>query len=181
MSTFGKQKKYSVSEETLNSEETENSVLSEDKSQDISRKIEVTQGKSDVSVSKRESEEENVNEISRKKNWFEKEGQLVVDVYQTEDKIIIQAPLAGVESEDIDIAVENDMIIIRGKRFEPETVDGERKYFNQECFWGDFSRRLILPQEADLNRAEASLQSGILTIKIPIVEETKKKKIVVKG
>jgi HSP20 family molecular chaperone IbpA len=107
------------------------------------------------------------------------EGQLTVDVYQTQDDLVIQSAIAGVKSEDLDISIEADSVLIRGRRVEPP--EGEKKnYFYQECFWGPFSRQIILPEETDPSRAAAEIKEGILTIRIPKIERKKKRKITVK-
>ncbi|MBZ9572990.1 Hsp20/alpha crystallin family protein [Patescibacteria group bacterium] len=111
-------------------------------------------------------------------DWLKTEGQLAVDIYQTDSEFCIQAPIAGVESEDIDISIENEMLVIKGERKEPEK-DKEKNYFYQECYWGIFSRQIILPEDVDTSRIKASLGKGILTIKIPRVRRVKKKKITI--
>ncbi|RLC40377.1 MAG: Hsp20/alpha crystallin family protein [Candidatus Nealsonbacteria bacterium] len=132
---------------------------------------------------KEEISEEKVEKvsISPKKSasdWLKAEGQLAVDVYQTETEFCVQAPIAGVEPEDIDISIENEMLIIKGERREPEQ-NKEKNYFYQECYWGPFSRQIILPEDVDIQRVKATLKKGILTIKIPRVRRVKKKKIVI--
>ena len=107
------------------------------------------------------------------------EGQLTVDVYQTDGEIVIQSAIAGIKPEDLDISVENDVVAIRGKR-EKQVEEKGQNYFYQECYWGRFSREIILPAEVDNSKAKATMKNGILTIKIPKIEGEKKKKIEVK-
>lgn len=115
---------------------------------------------------------------TEKRKWPEPEGQLAVDVYQTDGELVIQSTIAGVKPEDLDIAAQGDMVTIRGKR---ENIEKEEKnYFYQECYWGPFSREIILPVEADTSRAEATMVDGILTIRMPKIEKEKKKKIIIK-
>ena len=114
-----------------------------------------------------------------KKRWFEQEGQLAIDVYQTEKELIIQSAIAGVKPEDLDIFIEGDKVTIKGKREKP-TGKEETNYFYQECYWGPFSREIILPVEVDPSRVKAIFNSGILTISIPKIEREKKRKIEVK-
>ncbi|KKQ60441.1 MAG: Protein containing Heat shock protein Hsp20 protein [Parcubacteria group bacterium GW2011_GWE2_38_18] len=98
--------------------------------------------------------------------WFDQdyeEGQLSIDVYQTADKLIIKSTIAGVKPEDIDISVNNDMLTIRGKREMEETV-AKADYLYKECYWGSFSRSLILPLEIRTDKLEAFLENGVLTI-----------------
>jgi len=108
------------------------------------------------------------------------EGQLAVDVYQTKDTIVIKAPIAGVKPEDIDVAISEDVVTIRGDRKEETTIQKD-SYYVQECFWGSFSRSVILPTSTVAEKANASLRDGVLTIEIPkVVPEDKIKKIKVK-
>jgi len=97
---------------------------------------------------------------------LEEEGQLSVDVYQDNNNIIIKSTIAGVEPEDIDITFDNDMITIRGKRKKDLTVD-EDDYFYQECYWGSFSRSIILPVEVEEEKIKATIKNGVLTIILP--------------
>lgn len=110
--------------------------------------------------------------------WFETEGQLTIDIYQTENELVIRSAIAGVKPEFLDISLEKDIITIKGKRGKP--FEEKEDYFSQECYWGPFSRELILPVEVDPNLAEATMREGILTIRLPKIEREKKKKIIVK-
>ena len=118
--------------------------------------------------------------IEDKKKWLQPEGELAVDVYQTEEEIVIQSTIAGIKPESLDISVENDVVTIRGIRERPEE-DGERDYFYQECYWGPFSRKIILPEETDPSRTDATMKEGVLTIRIPKIQKEKKRKIVVQA
>jgi len=116
-----------------------------------------------------------------KEKWFGSSvGQLAVDVYQTDDELVIQSTIAGVKPEDLDISIEGDVITIRGAREKP-VQDSEINYFYQECYWGQFSREIILPCEVDPSRVEATMKEGVLTVRIPKIEREKKRKIMVKG
>jgi Molecular chaperone (small heat shock protein) len=96
----------------------------------------------------------------------EQEGQLTVDVFQDDANIIVQSTIAGVSPEDLDVSITNDMVTIRGERRRMYSVDPD-DYFYQECYWGTFSRSIVLPVEIDADRAEAKIKNGILTIRIP--------------
>lgn len=121
------------------------------------------------------------------------EGELVIDIYQTETELIIQSAIAGIKPEDLDVTIERDLITIRGNRKEPQAGDEDksssspladarvRDYFIQECYWGAFSRQVILPVEVDPDRTEASMKQGILMIRIPKILREKKRSIEVKG
>ncbi|MDI6883116.1 MAG: Hsp20/alpha crystallin family protein [Patescibacteria group bacterium] len=112
------------------------------------------------------------------KDWLKSEGQLAVDVYEQDEEFCIRAPIAGISPADIDISVENEMLLIKGERKEPEK-EKEKNYFYQECYWGNFARQIILPKDVDSQKIKASLNKGILTIKIPKVKTSKKRKITV--
>lgn len=107
------------------------------------------------------------------------EGQLIVDVYQTNEHIIVRSTVAGVEPKDIDISLNNDILTIRGSR-KPDINFQENNYYYREIFWGNFSRTIILPVEVDPEKTEASLKNGILTIKLPKKFEERYKKIQIK-
>lgn len=120
---------------------------------------------------------------TEEKDWLEEadseEGQLTIDVYQTDEEIVIKSTVAGVNPDDIDIDINNDMVTIKGKRAKDEKIETEN-YFYQELYWGVFSRSVILPAEVDSDKARASIKNGILTIQLPKLEKIKTKKIKVK-
>jgi len=114
------------------------------------------------------------------RNWEEEvEGQLAVDVYQTKNDVVIKAPIAGIDAEELDIAVTNESVAIKGERYDVKEVDTD-EYHAQECYWGAFSRSVMLPVECDSEKAEASFKKGILTVRIPKLVKTKTRKIKVK-
>lgn len=95
------------------------------------------------------------------------EGQLAVDVFQDNDNnIVIASTVAGVTSDNLDISINNDMVTIRGRRQAPLSIP-EEQYYYQECFWGNFSRSIILPVDVKAEAAKASLKNGVLTITLP--------------
>lgn len=104
------------------------------------------------------------------------EGQLAIDVYHTEDDIIIKSTIAGVDPEDLDINIAGDTVTIHGERKKDHEISNE-SYYYQECYWGSFSRSIVLPVEVDGDKAEAGFQNGILTIRLPKVAKNKLKKI----
>ncbi|MBI4049759.1 MAG: Hsp20/alpha crystallin family protein [Candidatus Doudnabacteria bacterium] len=110
-------------------------------------------------------------------DWLnEYEGQLTIDMYQTKDNVIIKSTIAGVKPEDIDITIANDMVTVRGERkrdFEASSED----YFYQECYWGSFSRSVVLPVDVDIENVGADLKDGILTVTLPKAAKAKAKKI----
>lgn len=106
------------------------------------------------------------------------EGQLSVDVYQTPTEIIILAPIAGTPPEELNLSITDDVITIKGTRARPikKTFNPEDIYL-EECFWGNFSRSIILPAEVDTARVEARFKHNILTIRVPKIECVKTRKI----
>jgi HSP20 family protein len=110
----------------------------------------------------------------------QQEGQLTVDVFQDDQNIIIQSTIAGVSPDDLDVSITNDMVTIRGERRRMYDVDAE-DYFYQECYWGTFSRSIILPVEIDADRAEAKIKNGILTVRIPKANAAVTRKLKVKA
>ncbi|MBU2544993.1 Hsp20/alpha crystallin family protein [Patescibacteria group bacterium] len=125
-----------------------------------------------------EEQEEKPRELKEEtSDLFEDfEGELTVDVFQKDKELIVQSAIAGIEPEDLDIAIEDDLLIIKGKR-ERRFTEEKENYFFQECYWGRFKREILLPVEVDSSRINAKLEKGILTIKIPIIKREHKTKI----
>lgn len=94
------------------------------------------------------------------------EGQLAIDVVQTKDEMVIIAPMAGCRSENLELHLHNDVLTIRGERKSPVSV-AESDYFYKECYWGKFSRTIVLPVEVKVEMARAEFKNGILTIALP--------------
>ena len=94
------------------------------------------------------------------------EGQLSIDVFQTPKTIVIKSTIAGVKPEDIDISINNDMLTIRGHREQSEVVE-DQDYLFRECYWGSFSRSIILPVEVEANKIEATIENGVLSVTLP--------------
>jgi len=109
----------------------------------------------------------------------EKEGELTVDVYQTPDMIVVKSMIAGVRPEDLDVTITRDMITIRGKR-EEERVENDDDYFVRELYWGSFSRTIQLPEEIDVDEAEAIEKHGLLILKLPKLDRKRQSKLKVR-
>jgi len=105
-------------------------------------------------------------------------GQLAVDVYQDQNTIVIASTVAGVTKEDLDISITNDMVTIRGRRKAPHDVP-ENNYFYQECYWGGFSRSIILPFDVKAEDAKAALKNGVLTITLPKADSVQVKVVTI--
>jgi HSP20 family protein len=111
---------------------------------------------------------------------IEQEGELSVDIYQTADAIVVKALVAGVNPNSIDISLTRDMITIRGHREEHQEVT-EENYFYKELYWGSFTRTILLPEEVDVDMAEANTNHGILVIRLPKINKERKTKLKVKS
>jgi HSP20 family protein len=142
-------------------------------------------GTQTIEGSEDETENEGLQETSQaassSEDWLsEYEGQLTIDMYQTKDNVVIKSTIAGVKPEDIDVTIANDMVTIRGERkrdFEASSED----YFYQECYWGSFSRSVVLPVDVDIENVNADLKDGILTVILPKAAKAKARKIRVAG
>ncbi len=110
----------------------------------------------------------------------EEAGELAVDVYQTPTHIIIKAMIAGVRPEDLDVSITRDMVTVRGKR-ERHTEGTAGDFFFQELYWGSFSRTISLPQEVEIEDAEASEKHGLLIIRLPKLDKGRQAKLKVKS
>lgn len=110
----------------------------------------------------------------------EEEGQLSVDVYQTPSDIYIQTMVAGVRPDDLDVSITREMVTIKGKRHGPRTIASE-DYFYQELYWGTFSRSIVLPQEIEVEEAEATESHGLLIIKLPKVDKARSTRLKIKS
>jgi HSP20 family protein len=119
---------------------------------------------------------ENTETKQEKKKWGSPHGQLVVDVYETEKELVVQSAIAGIKNDQIDVSLDNDILIIKGEREDP-SKDKDKRYFLKECYWGDFSKEIILPREIDTSKIDAKVKDGILTVRMPKIERAKSKKI----
>ncbi len=110
----------------------------------------------------------------------EEEGELAVDVYQTPTHLIIKAMIAGVRPEDLDVSITRDMVTLRGKR--ERHVEGTAgEFFFSELYWGAFSRTIVLPQEIDIEGADAVEKHGLLTLRLPKLDKGRQAKLKIKS
>ncbi len=103
--------------------------------------------------------------------WQSDEGQLAIDVIETPQTIIVRSAIAGVREQDLDIHVNEDLVTIRGER-KVDALPVHATVHYEECFWGPFSRSVILPCRVKADEAEAGMKNGILTITIPKATDT---------
>ncbi|MCA9360099.1 Hsp20/alpha crystallin family protein [Candidatus Kaiserbacteria bacterium] len=117
-----------------------------------------------------EAEDEDTWEDDTDSNEPQQDGELPVDMYQTDDSIVIRALVAGVSPNDLEISITRDMVTIRGVREEYQEAHDDG-YFHRELFWGSFSRTLLLPEEVAIDEAEAQEKHGLLEIKLPKLDK----------
>ena len=110
-----------------------------------------------------------IDEQERSVTEAENQGQLPVDVLENKDEIRIIAPLAGVDIDEVEIVLNEDVLTISGIREVSEAVSSLKgtDYYAQECYWGPFSRSIILPVQAEPTQIEATQKNHILYIRIP--------------
>lgn len=120
---------------------------------------------------------------SLKPNIFEEaeeEAQLTVDVYQTPSEIVIKTMVAGVKPEDLDVSITRDTVVIKGERNEERTISGD-EYFHRELYWGKFARTINLPEEVDVDEAEATEKHGMLILRLPKLDKNRQTKLKIKS
>lgn len=115
-------------------------------------------------------------------NWEESEddfpGQLAVDVYETDEELVVKARTAGVEKEDLDVSISDGILTITGTLSSGDD-SAATNWHIQECYWGEFSRTLALPVPVKEDEAKASLKEGVLSISFPKVQQEQAKKIAI--
>ncbi len=111
--------------------------------------------------------------------WDEGEpvaGQLAVDVYETKEKLVVKGRVAGVNKSDLDVSISDNTLTIKGT-LNAGNEEGVENYFLQECYWGEFSRSLVLPVPVKEDEIEAVLKDGVLTIGFSKLKQDTVKKI----
>ncbi|HPS28434.1 MAG TPA: Hsp20/alpha crystallin family protein [Candidatus Paceibacterota bacterium] len=99
------------------------------------------------------------------------EGELTVDVYADGNNIVIESLIAGLNPDELDISIAHDLVTIKGERKRSQEISS-KNYYYQECFYGDFSRTILLPTDIDPDKAKANFsKNGVLTIVMPKVEQ----------
>ena len=165
-----------ATKKTLKTKKTKKTPLALAKTELIDQSVQQKPVKEARAIKIEKIENTKNEEPRQDKKWFESEGELTVDVYQTDEEIVIQSAIAGMDAEDLDIFIENDLVSIKGNRAKPFSNE-KKSYFYQECYWGPFSREIILPEEVDPSRINATMKQGVLTIRIPKVERERKRKV----
>ncbi|MFA5917228.1 MAG: Hsp20/alpha crystallin family protein [Candidatus Gracilibacteria bacterium] len=94
-------------------------------------------------------------------------GQISLDIIEKKDSIIIIAPIAGVKLQNIDLSVNKNVLVISGSREKPMNYYEGNIIRNSECFWGDFNRNIILPENMDFDNIKAVMEDSLLIVNIP--------------
>ncbi|MBN1288054.1 MAG: Hsp20/alpha crystallin family protein [Actinobacteria bacterium] len=133
--------------------------------------------------------QEDLNKMFRK-NWLvpgAEEGMEgiynwapAVDIYETDNSLVVEAELSGLQPGDIDVSIDNNIVTIKGER-KKETEVKEENYHRIERASGVFQRSIRLPSEVDAEKIEAAYENGVLKVTIPKVEPKKAKKIPIKA
>lgn len=105
-------------------------------------------------------------------------GQLAVDVYETEEKLVIKARTAGVNKEDLDVSISDGILTISGTLSSGDDTEATNWHI-QECYWGEFSRTLALPVPVKEDEVEAVLKDGVLTVSFSKIKQEQAKKITI--
>ncbi len=118
--------------------------------------------------------------VSNGDTWDDSEeefpGQLAVDVYETEEKLVVKARTAGVNKEELDVSISDGILTISGSLNSGDDEDATSWHI-QECYWGEFSRTLALPVSVKEDEVEAVLKDGVLTISFLKIKSEQAKKI----
>jgi HSP20 family protein len=103
------------------------------------------------------------------------EGRLALDIFETDESIYVVAPLAGVDPKEVEISVSEDVLTIRGNREFPAKLPEPKSFFTEECFWGKFSRSIVLPSAVNSADIKAQMKKNVLVVAIPKAKKATKK------
>ena len=102
-----------------------------------------------------------------------------IDMYQTDESVVVKATLPGIKPEEVEITISGETLTIKGETRTEKEVKKEN-YFRQEISYGAFNRSILLPGSLQTDKADATFENGVLTLNIPKAEETKPKQIKIK-
>ena len=125
------------------------------------------------------SEEDHRPTQQKERYSTDEEGELAVDMYETQGDIFIKTVVSGVRPEELDISITREKVVIRGNRVPERGFEGSN-YHIQELYWGAFSRAVNLPQEVAVDEAEAVAKHGLLVLKLPKINKERETKLKVK-
>jgi HSP20 family protein len=124
-------------------------------------------------------EDQQQQQQPQEEQWDEEEavpGQLAVDVYETEEKLVVKARTAGVNKQDLDVSISDGVLTVSGTLSSGDEAEAVQWHI-QECYWGEFSRTLALPVQVKEEEVEAVLKDGVLTIGFTKVKTEQARKI----
>lgn len=114
----------------------------------------------------------------------DKVSQLHVDVFQNDQLIVIYAQAGGADMNDVHVSIEGDadIVLIEGKQVRPEYIVFPKKkvkgaFVAEECVWGEFYRRIILPESVNIDKADAKIKNGVLILILPLLKPSEKEKV----
>lgn len=102
-----------------------------------------------------------------------------MDVYEDKDDVVVETPLAGIDPEKVDISIENGVLTVKGESEKKSEVE-DKNYYRKEIRSGSFYRAVSLPTKVDGDKAEATYDKGVLTIRVPKAPEVKPRTIAIK-
>ncbi len=120
------------------------------------------------------------DEFSTPAIWRERDYDLPVDLYETDDSVVAKAALPGVDPDDVEVSVSGDLLTIKGAAKREEKEEREH-YLRRELSFGAFSRTLALPTGVNADEATAEYEDGVLTVTLPKLEDGRTKTIKVRA
>ena len=171
-------KKKSFFERLTGSMRVDESDFMEEQVNTNTRKSAYTNG--DMVRSVRIKEERDPFEEAYTKPEEEEDGELPIDIYETDDEIIVQTFVAGVRPDELHISITRDTMTIKGKRQASSSVEDDT-YYIRELYWGSFSRSVDLPAEVEPEEAEAVEKHGLIIIKLPKIDKEKRAQVKIKS
>lgn len=118
--------------------------------------------------------------ISGEEELEVEEAELSVDLYETDNEVVVKAMIAGVKPDNMEVDIARDHITIRGNRTE-ESTQSEDSYYVKELYWGSFARTITLPAEIEVEEAEAVEKHGLLTIRMPKIDKERRSRVKIKS
>lgn len=126
------------------------------------------------------SDDASIATVVAEDSWDDSEeefpGQLAVDMYETDEKLVVKARTAGVNKEELDVSISDGILTISGTLSSGDDTNAINWHI-QECYWGEFSRTLVLPVSVKEDEVEAVLKDGELTISFNKIRQEQAKKI----
>lgn len=133
----------------------------------------------DTEVQSYEEEVTTEEEVYEDEEEDEEPG-LAIDMYESDNELVLQGMIAGVTPENLHISITRNSVTIRGKRNAPQGIP-EEHYISRELYWGSFSRVIELPYEVDTEGAEAVEKYGLLIIRLPKLDVARTQELKVKS